>query len=284
MKDTLRHDVVQEIWGRSPGRYASVATINRLHDNDFREEYLSIAIVPSSQRYGYDLFFSALQFNEKKRSNTTVGLPGILFADLDASKPFQLNPVPTYAWETSPESYQAVWFLETPIPDYQTWADLNSRMTEHTHADPGGWAGSKLLRYPGSANFKRATDTSIPVGSVVMDTHSLYTLEGMDRVLPSLNRPSLKTTGEAPPLPTARESDVMVAALFPLLTLRGRYMLLEQSVTDRSWHIVKTIREMKQKIDDPKMVFDAIWWRPWNKWRIRNQPDRLWHEIMRTSD
>ena len=277
-----RWDIVREIWKCSLGDYVTHAGIDRRAPYRFHEEVVPKGFPAAQQRFGMDMYFSALSFNQPARKNENFAGSSLLFADLDGSSPFRIKPAPTWAWETSPGSYQAAWFMNKVIMAYDEWAHLNKRMTIHTNADVGGWQGSKLLRVPGTANFKRATQFEIPLGVVKIHNEAEIDHAWLEKNLPAVAAPSRAAVNEnwLPPLAMPEDRAGLMRRYWPLITLRGRDMLSKTKVSDRSLHIVRTIHELLNAGLDPAAVFHLIWVQPWNKWRTdRNNPERLWEEI-----
>lgn len=275
--------LIKEIWHYSGGTYGSFAEIDRYKGGYFSERFhvrREVDAIPR-QIVGVDQYFSALTFFEQRRSNDTTVGPGLLFADLDAVDPHDLAIKPSAAWETSPGSYQAVWWLTASIGEYGEWADLNRRMTYHVGADRGGWMGSKLLRVPGSYNFKRATPGGVPKGNLLWHTNNQFDARDLEKALdPLKNRQENSSSTEHPALLEPREREWLVRALWPQIGLRGRYMLSKALVPDRSLHIVQTINELNNGRLTPENVFQLIWVQPWCKWRP-DKPETLWAEVCR---
>lgn len=274
-----RLDIVDLIWTRSKGQHFSYAWINRTLDNRFHEFFGVRAAV---QSFGEDLYFSACGFTQKKRSNETWAPSAVLFADLDEAVPFDLNPAPTYAWRTSPRMYQAVWFLDRFITDYQEWAQLNKAMTLHTNADTGGWQGSKLLRVPGTLNFKRADVSGVPLGDVVIwNPDAIHSVGTLKKILPDVSVRARRVSDDHPPLGMVEDRTRLMRRYWDAITLRGRSMLTTSNVNDRSLHIVRTIHELLNGGLDAETTFHLVWVQPWCKWRTdRNDPERLWEEVL----
>ena len=277
--------LLREIWYYSGGTYGSLAEINRDQGGIFRERFLTAHggdLLHGPQVVGTDQYFSALTFSEPRRSNDTVVAPGLLFADLDSVDPHLLQIKPSAAWETSPQSYQAVWWLKAAIMEYGVWADLNRRMTYHVGADHGGWMGSKLLRVPGSYNFKRESSAGVPRGSLLWCTNDQYDARDLDKALsPSEKRQEKSSSSQAlPALMSAKEREWLVRTKWPQIGLRGRYMLSRVQVQDRSLHIIQTIHELNNGKLNPEEVFQLIWVQPWCKWRP-DKPEVLWEEVQR---
>jgi hypothetical protein len=280
-------EILRAIWGHSYGLWFSFATIDRADNNRFyeqmhvRNEFDSIP----PQLVGVDQYFSALTFTKERRSNDTFGGARLLFADLDHVYPEGLLLTPSLIWETSPGSWQCVWFLNELITDYEAWAELNRRMTYYVGADRGGWMGSKLLRVPGSLNFKRATPHEVPIGQIPeqYNAHATYDIDRLHVLLTHTPTVAKLLEGQSdlmPELVPFKRRNQYLQEKWNKMNLRARSMVLEPAVSDRSLHIVQTINELWNFSDvTPEEIFQIIQLQPWNKWA--DQPEKLWQEVLR---
>lgn len=105
-------------------------------------------------REGTDVYFCPNLFSSNKRRLTDVKPSVWLYADLDPVNPSDLVLAATSAWETSPSRYQCLWRVKVALNSKQH-PTLNQRLTYLTEADKGGWSLTKVLRVPGTKNFKR---------------------------------------------------------------------------------------------------------------------------------
>lgn len=104
-----------------------------------------------------DLFFCPNLFESPNRSAQTVAWnQRVLYADLDGVDPNDIDPEykPTMAWETSKNSYQAVWLLGQDGIGLSDEGGENHRLTFYLGADKTGWDCTQLLRVPGRVNHK----------------------------------------------------------------------------------------------------------------------------------
>ena len=275
-------DIVKDIWSLSTGRYASIATIDRSNGGTKFQELLypkNEFARTFEQGFKMDYYFSALTFCGQQRTNTNFCGSKVLFADLDGSDPRDLPGYlqPTIAWETSSASFQAVWFLRKEVGTYEDWASLNKRLTITTGADRGGWMGSKLLRIPGTINWKR---TDPEQGEMLWENGPTYDREHLEKVLDPL-KPALRPTERTGVEKLELDADFrkeLISQNWPQLSLKVRAMLMKEQVRDRSLHIIHTIYQLKKEGFGNVEIFYMIWWAPWNKWRP-NQAERLWDEI-----
>lgn len=230
---------------------------------------------------GCDTYFSPLRFDTVGRKLSDVGSPGVLFADLDTAEPYGLDFVkPNLVWETSPGSMQAVWLLEKPTDDIMLWRETNQRLTYALGADKGGWMENKVLRVPGSPNWKRAKD-GVPAEGTPASGYGYY----LDLQEVHDNLPPVSSGSAAPEVPSvqSREYRDKLLAESPL-PLSMHYWLRmtpeeyqRRRKPDRSFLIMKTAYALS-KIGYP--IEDAlalIYYTPWNKWP--HSPVTLWRQI-----
>lgn len=103
-----------------------------------------------------ELYFTPMMFGARSR-RSEHGITGDrMWADLDGVDPETITErlKPTYAWETSPGRYAAVWCMNSTRPEIAEPGMENHRLTAYLGADPSGWDATQLLRVPGSANNK----------------------------------------------------------------------------------------------------------------------------------
>lgn len=271
-------EIIDWLWRRQAGEYAFASTrLNgrwKDHAHNTMDELSWDQFNPAA-----DLFFTPLTFTEPQRSNETVTMARCLFADLDPVDPSSLSIRPSLAWETSPGNFQAIWLVVDEMP-YSLFANLNRRLTMLTGADPGGWMGSKVLRVPGSMNHKYSP--SRPGRLLWWEPQLLYWTGELHDHMPALpNRPDVGV-GNYPEIIDSSKSDEFIRDRWEGMTLRARSMLMESdNVGDRSLYIVTVIHELLKTGVSTNTVFNLIWWRPWNKWRLNGKPEQLWAEINR---
>ena len=138
-------------------------------------------------RSDHDLYFSPMLYRSRKRNKEHVEQTPVLWADLDTCTPSQLLIEPTAIWETSAGSYQAVWSLSEQVEPAQ--AEALSRSVYEAHKAYGcdsGWALGKLLRVPGTINFKRAVPEQVSAPAYCVGA---YTTDQLSSRLPLLPTP-----------------------------------------------------------------------------------------------
>lgn len=103
-----------------------------------------------------DYYFCSTLFSQPKASKSYALPVQWLWADLDLADPKSFPqgfPQPTYVIESSPDRYQALWYLRQDIPVADV--ELYTRGIAYAvGADPSGWDVGQFLRVPCTRNQK----------------------------------------------------------------------------------------------------------------------------------
>lgn len=113
------------------------------------------AYIKESNTQGYDLYWCPTVLTQRQRVKENIPTISVLYADLDEVNPNTIQDYlkPSVAWESSPNRFAAVWFLDKPLPARQG-EEINKGLTYLLNADRGGWDLTQVLRIPGTRNFK----------------------------------------------------------------------------------------------------------------------------------
>ncbi len=151
-------------------------------------------------------------------------------------------------------------------------------MTYFMGADKGGWHASKLLRVPGTHNYKYDPPQRGKVWAYTPKAGG-YSAEALHDILPPLTNGHHKS-GEAPtPIPREQWKSHL-ASIWKRLPLRTRTDLLAEGMPDRSVALVRASNKMRHVGVSPEDQFQALWWVAWNKFRTdRHRPDLLWEIV-----
>jgi hypothetical protein len=272
--------IIEQVWRLSPEDMHYIAYLDR-RTGVFSED--AFTGVPSDealqeivrlQPQHTDLFWAPAGFTGG-RKNIHQANTNLLWADLDGFTPYTLSErlrqvgwaTPNISWHTSPGNMQALWFIE-PLESVERWADYNQWLTYRLGADRGGWHGSKLLRVPGSRNWKR--DGSY--GRI--DTWEI--------------RPTpLSLSFELPQREESKRGDIPVVVV-PSREVWERalaevddavYSLVVSRDKDRSqaiWTRTRMLKGLGYSVGD---IFTFLYFSPVNKWH--NQPVRLMEDIQK---
>ena len=251
--------------------YRIFATIdeNKRYAEEARHIGGPVSATFEAQRPRMDWYFTPLVFTRPQRANEYATGRSVLFADLDQA-PVPPDLRPTAVWQTSQGSLQALWALSSS-PDYDTWADLNKRLTYYAGADKGGWPGAKLLRVPGTINWKRG---GVLGRWIEWNPYVEHSFDRLDRLLPTVAQEATISIERMPEVPAGQEN-----VPWDVCPLYVRSMILKQGVSDRSMTIWKAASVLAKAGVTPEDAFALLWFAPWNKWK--HKPARLWTDICR---
>lgn len=230
------------------------------------------------QGFETDLFFTPLTFTSDKRSNDSAYFPSsVFFADLDEGFDEEaLNCInPTYMWRTSRGNYQAIWIANTPFHRNE-WNRINQALTAYMHADAGGWHASKVLRVPGSINYKR---NGTEVSDLLIKARPIET----KRLLAIRDAADIETVSVAVAYGPIPYSMVRVdwvnlfKAYWDIMPLGVRSRLLAPAVHDRSLELFMLSRDLLKLGLNASEVFHLLSGVKYNKFRDR--PEVLWKMV-----
>jgi len=272
-------NILDWIWRNATG-HPYFATIDRRAQPAFSEHQLKDGEAYPTQPAYHDYFFSPLTFIGPRKNENARDL-GFLYADLDHMDGNLLHKLwPHALWQTSPGKAQAVWKLNAPCATYDEWAGLNQRMTYFMLADKGGWAGSKLLRVPGTLNYKYDPAAQGHVLSFQPKAVP-YETKWLLEALPLVKGGSVSATPFPDP-PDSGEWTRLLAEHWDALSLGLRSDLTRAAVRDRSDWCIMVINRMLAQGWHRDDVFRLVWGAAWNKFRTdRYRPAYLWGLILK---
>jgi hypothetical protein len=170
-----------QIWRTQPGAFFCLATRRAgiwgqrfftCHDLHYVESFIR-------QHENHDVYWCPHSLTHAVRQSDFYAAPSnMLRADLDNVKPRSVDPLPTVAWQTSPNRYAAIWTL-----DGEPTEDLRRSFNEAIGADAGGWGLAKVLRVPGTVNCKYK-DT--PRGCLLWANGPTHSLDAIARKYPPI--------------------------------------------------------------------------------------------------
>lgn len=274
LNELTQLEVLQQIWARSAGEYVFTPTIDRgVFTEGLAAFPENVSLLPQSE--GVDVYFTPVLYDFPDRKTENISQPGVLYADLDDGySRRQLDEYPpSVLWETSPFRLQAVWFLTDPMyPEDQI--ELNRRFNYNMRADANSWIPTKLLRIPGSANFKRGGVH----GRLLKLREALeYDPDDLSAALPELpNRQGLGAT--VPAVPSPEDWQALLDEVWPVLPLSLRSMMKKSAVSDRSLHLTQMAAAMATISLPPETIFGLLSRLRTNKFADR--PEVLWSSVV----
>lgn len=129
-----------------------------------------------------DLYFCPTRFAKPRRIKDNVQPSFFLWSDLDEADPhiFPAHFKPTYAWESSPGRFQALWELDRAASPHYV-EEKNKGLAYKLGADRGGWDLTQVLRIPGTLNNKYASRPEVRLlwhdKSVIRSLHEYPSVE-----------------------------------------------------------------------------------------------------------
>jgi hypothetical protein len=207
-----------------------------------------------------DLYFSHALFRRPRRLKANVLGSVWLHADLDECEPFDLDPRPSVAWESSPGRYAALWLLEDFVRDF---GPLNKALTYEIGADRGCWDAPHVLRIPGTKNYKYVGATR---GQLLWSRSTRYPLDAFPEPMPEKRRPKRMTTPRSPgqvKIPPRRKREIRSR-----LSTKNRSLLDGRGYgEDRSgvmWRLMKAL--LLEVGASEEEAFELLRGCPWNKY------------------
>lgn len=288
MKTTI--ELMSHTWANGGGGKVWLAS----NDNQWKEnchdwsEYGSILKYISNQPQGADLYWTPLVFvnNESRKAINAKQNQGVLYVDMDRTdisyeNCFQLIPEPSFIWTTSNNRWQAIWLLEDTIR-ISTQQEVNRRLAYHLKADTGAWDAARVLRVPGSINYKRGGEVG---GIVKYEPDVVFNIDDFDP-LPNVMKADNNfnsDSGGMPAVPLYNDWQLYIKKEWDNIPLEARYWITitdqqykSHGVIDRS-NLVYTLIKKLSIHYSPQEVFILLWHAPFNK--FLNRPLTLWQQI-----
>lgn len=149
---------LDKVWSEQGEGFAFLSFRSSGSWRDIAFKYPDEQVVLPKRSLG-DVYFCPNLFQRPRRRAGLV-LPSCwLYADLDTVKPPEgtddASLVPTIAWESSPDRFQALWHIDKHLGEEQH-SRVNQKLTYSLGADKGGWDITQVLRVPGTINHKYA--------------------------------------------------------------------------------------------------------------------------------
>ena len=236
--------------------------------------------IKQSSSLNYDLYWCPTVLSANRRIKENIPQSSVLYADLDEVNPSSLSDElkPSVAWESSPNRFAAIWFLDKPLKANE-WEKLNKSLTYFIGADKGGWDLTQVLRIPGTKNFKYE---GAPKGRLLYYNES--TID--PRVIPILPDESLvaelddtlvvdSTPSRLLSIISSVKDKIKPKTLSLLITPEEEILLYDRS--QKLWELECQLIE--QGIS-PQKVLELVACSNWNKYRgRRDEARRLQTEI-----
>lgn len=236
----------------------------------------------------HNVYFCVNIMSARKRVKANAIPQNLVWADLDACRPDQLEHPPQCVIESSPHRYQAIWRLDHKVDP--TIAENYSKRLAYYYSDLGvdksGWDNTQLLRVPDTYNYKYQMD----------ETPSVRLLAKIELAIPSstfdlLPQPD-NTNGPVPDLALPKVENLPSADMIiyryqeqlrhrELAAIFARYYT-EEPVSDWSgalWRLLLLCFELGMTAEEVYVIAKSA---KCNKYERDGRPDsHLWREIIK---
>jgi hypothetical protein len=235
----------------------------------------------------HNVYFCVNIMSVPRRKKDNAVPQNIVWADLDACRPDQVDVPPQVVIESSPYRYQAIWRLDRKIDPFI--AESYAKRIAYRHADLGvdksGHDITQLLRVPGTYNWKYATEDA-PAVKLIVNSSTEISTEIFDRIpdadnvvdLPDVGVPVLESLPSVESVVyryTQAFQDLGVAHTF------SRYYSQEPP-SDWSGHLWRLLLICFEVGMTAEEVFVIAKHAKCNKYERDGRPDsHLWREILK---
>lgn len=157
----MSKDIIK-LWSQQPGDWFFLSTkssAGKWRDHAFARDDIRNIRDFIRKNMDKDVYFCPHGFVEARRKEECAAPIKCLWADLDEADPRKLPIKPSLAIESSPGRYAGVWLLDDILKD----KELNRKLTYFSGADKGGWGLTKVLRVPGTRNYKYKAQPMVEV-------------------------------------------------------------------------------------------------------------------------
>lgn len=215
----------------------------------------------------YDLYWSPMAYSQNKRRLDGAQDTKFLAQDIDENdNPNNLNPAPSYIWESSPNKFQGLWELDRYI-SHEEYTPLNKALAKHIGCDDC-FDFPHVYRIPGTINHKYK---NLPPVSIAKATNKIYKPKTIKRLV-GQPKEVLKTEKE-PTNITLTERKIYAKYSIPK-KVRDLLALDDLVGIDRSntiWYIENKLHELGMS---PNEIINLVKNSVFNKYKGRHDEDK----------
>jgi hypothetical protein len=227
----------------------------------------------------YDLYWSPVPYEQPKRRIADFIETKFLVQDIDENPhPENIEPKPSYIWESSPGKYQGLWELDRYIEE-QEYTPLNKALANKIGCDEC-FDAVHVYRVPGTINHKYKNNPRVELPKV---THMIYKPKVLRKILQVSDKPIVDETQNN------NSSDLTERQIYAKYNIpkKIRDLLALSDITgiDRSntiWFIENKLNELGM---NPNEIIYLVKNSAFNKYHGRHDEDkRLKHELDKILD
>lgn len=272
--------MIDKIWHEQPPGLYCLALKNlsgKWTDKTFGSIRAALAWAKDHKRSG-DLYFCVTTLSDSRRVKDNVQSSRYLWQDLDTVDPEKLGWLrPTIAWQSSPGRYQALWRLDK-IYEPDRIERINRALAYRVGADRGSWILTKVLRIPGTTNYKYPKH---PTVKLLWDDGNTFSIRKLERRL----KPKVKDENEVEIDISLSFKKVFKKYRDILMPKVRRFLTADEAIegkrSDILWYLENEL--IKAGLSEGE-VYALVKGCVWNKYRDRNDEEkRLKSEISKVS-
>lgn len=258
-----------KLWAKQPGNYFCISTKSlsgKWRDTWFKKSGFGDLAEFISDNMDKDIYACPHGFSDRIRQKEFAVDPCLLYADLDAANPKDLEIRPTIAIESSPGRFVGYWVTDKPVTE-----QLNRRLSYSIGADISGWDRTQVLRVPNTRNYKYPAEPRV---KILWTDGPTYETDRLEKIVPQLKSVRSEDVNEAAGRIFKRYENKLPRWVRKEL-IHGKPTIGKRS--EVLWKLQNELLEAGMSRDE---AFDLLWVSPWNKFKDRtNGVDQLWREL-----
>lgn len=239
-------------------------------DHHFKEKLREVFSNYPPQKY--DLYWSPMPFSKPRRQNQYSVDTKFLAQDIDEyENPDDLNPKPSYIWESSPNKYQGLWELDRYIGETE-YTPLNKALANHIGCDDC-FDFAHVYRIPGTINHKYKNS---PLVGLPKSTKAVYKPKNLRKIVGGVTTAPSEQKGHSDALTAPNDPLIerRIYAKYPI-PKKVRDLLAMESLegVDRSnaiWFVENSLHDLGMT---PPEIIHLIKNSAFNKYKGRRDED-----------
>lgn len=239
-------------------------------DHHFKEKLREVFSNYPPQKY--DLYWSPMPFSKPRRQNQYSVDTKFLAQDIDEyENPEDLNPKPSYIWESSPNKYQGLWELDRYIGESE-YTPLNKALANHIGCDDC-FDFAHVYRVPGTINHKYKNS---PLVGLPKSTKAVYKPKNLRKMVGGVTTTTSeqKANSDALTAPNGTLVERRIYAKYPIPQKVKDLLALESlEGMDRSnaiWFVENSLHDLGMT---PPEIIHLIKNSAFNKYKGRRDED-----------
>lgn len=287
---SLRTKFFDSVFGDVEGYICIAYSDQKLGKSSFRQSFFlwpnqkdELASFINTVSLSKNVWFCVNPLSKAERKKQYTLAHDIVWADLDACLPSEVEPTPTIVIGSSPNRYQAIWKLPAVIEPEQ--AEEYSKRIAYRYsvngADPSGWDLTQLLRVPFTENYKYPDQPTVQL----LDAKSTYAAFEDFEALPPATKEVEEVDEFLPDLDKLPKIEQILYKYDERLRNKNFHKLYEETPDIQDdwskllWNLINICFECGM---EPPEVYAVAIRAKCNKYKRDGRPQRyLWQEVLK---